>query len=177
MTETAASPLARSDLAHAAEFPLIASGVFQFQDASYDVQFITESGLLDCLDYMTSRAAKPATPSLYLSADGYEPSAPEWSPSNLRFDFDRESGLGAAVLLVVDKHDDIHAWMTHGGQDRSDVHLAHDSWNPNARQFPPWAVVDLPHLREAICQWAFGDVIPPPAVGWTPMPDEEIGWS
>ena len=109
-------------------------------------------------------------------AVGYTPQGPEWPPANLRFDFDRDAGVGAAVLLVLDRYDDIRAWMTHGGGAQNDIALTHDSWSPKERQFPSWSLVDLPKLREAICQWAFNDNLPPSAVGWTPMPDEEIGW-
>lgn len=176
MTKAVDGTIRRADLAHADDHELVASGVFQFSGAVYSVEFRNERGLLECLDTMMAFPRKPATPRLYLNAENYTSTSPEWPPSNLRFDFDRKAQVGAAVLLIVDRHEDIHAWMTHGAQDRRDVTLTHDSWNPRERQFPSSALVELADLREAVRQWAFGDALPPPAVGWTPVPDEDIGW-
>jgi hypothetical protein len=44
--------------------------------------------------------------------------------------------------------------------------LAHDSWNERETTFPPGSFVTTPELREAVLQWAFGAVVPPPVIGW-----------
>lgn len=166
----------RSDLAHADTHDLSASGVFQFSGATYTVRFQSDWGLVDCLDMMLAQPRKPATPRLYLEAEGYKADRPEWPPSNLRFDFDLEHGVAAAVCLVLDKHNEIHTWMTRGDAGRADVTLTHDSWNPAERQFPPEAFITLAELRELVVQWAFGDTLPPPVVRWVVEPHDEVGW-
>jgi hypothetical protein len=176
MTSGVEDQVRRSDLAHAATHQLDASGVFQFSGATYSVRFKSTSGLLTCLDVMMSFPRKPSTPRLHLSARGYESPEPEWPPSNLRFDFDREHGVAAAVLLALDKHNGIYQWMTRGDAGRDDVFLTHDSWNPDERRFPPAAFITIDQLREVLVQWAFGDVLPPPAVDWVVESQEEVGW-
>jgi hypothetical protein len=166
----------RSDLSHADMHRLKASGVFQFSGATYSVAFRSEDGLLECLDTMMSLRRKPGTPRLYLQAEDYTPEGPEWPPSNLRFDFDRDRGVAAAVLLALDRHNEIHTWMTRGDAARDDVVLTHDSWNPEERRFPPQSFITLAELRELVVQWAFGDVLPPPAVEWAVEPHDEVGW-
>lgn len=166
----------RSDLIHADTHRLTASGVFQFQGATYSVAFRSEPGLRECLDTMVSMRRKPGTPRLYLDAKGYEPDGPEWPPSNLRFDFDREHDVAAAVLLALDKHNEIHTWMTRGDAGRNDVMLTHDSWNPAERRFPPESFITIAQLEELVVQWAFGDVLPPPAAEWAVEPHDQVGW-
>ena len=166
----------RSDLAHADTHAIAASGVFQFSGATYSVQFKSESGLLECLDIMMSMPRKPATPRLYLQAQGYKGDGPEWPPSNLRFDFDTEHGVAAAVCLVLDKHNEIHTWMTRGDAGQEGVVLTHDSWNPDERRFPFGSLITIDQLRDLVVQWAFGDALPPPAVQWAIEPHEEVGW-
>jgi hypothetical protein len=126
----------RGDLVHPDKYEIAASGVFQFDDATFSVKFKSESGLLDCLDMMMSRPDKPEKPRLYLEAMGYTPPTPEWPPSNLRFDYDREHNVAAAVLLALDKNNEIHTWMTRGDTGGDDVLLTHDSWNPKGAAFP-----------------------------------------
>jgi hypothetical protein len=36
--------------------------------------------------------------------------------------------------------------------------------------------VTIAELREVVLQWAFGDVLPPPAVQWVTVPHESVGW-
>jgi len=168
--------LARAELAHAATHRLKARANFQYSDAQYSVEFTTEAGLLRCLDTMMSFPRKSATPRLHLWAEGYKPRGPEWPPSNLRFDFDREHEVAAAVLLVLDRDGDIHQWMTLGDAGRDDVFLTHDSWSPKERRFPPESFITVPQLRAAVAEWAFGDVFPPPAVRWRVASEDEVGW-
>ena len=77
---------------------------------------------------------------------------------------------------MLDKDGDIHQWMTEGDAGRDDVFLTHDSWNPKERQFPPESFITVAQLREAVAQWAFGDVFPPPAVRWRAATEDEVGW-
>jgi hypothetical protein len=176
MISSVRDAVSRSDLAHAATHDLVASGVFQFSGATYSVQFTSESGLLECLDVMMSRPRKPETPRLYLRARGYLPDRPEWPPSNLRFDFDAEHGVAAVVCLAVDRHGEMHAWMTRGDAARHDVVLTHDSWNPEDRRFPAESFITIAELRELVVRWAFGDVLPPPTTHWAEQPADEVGW-
>jgi len=87
-------------------------------------------------DLTTTTSLKPATPRLHLRAEGYKPQGPELPPSNMRFDFNLEHEVAAAVLLILDKDDMIDQWMTLGDAGRDDVFLTHDSWAPMDRQFP-----------------------------------------
>jgi hypothetical protein len=40
--------------------------------------------------------------------------------------------------------------------------------------FPPESFITIPELRKVVTQWAFGDVVPPPAARWIDMPS--VGW-
>jgi hypothetical protein len=166
----------RADLIDAPGGEWIASGVFQFSGATYSVQFTNETGLLECLDLMMSRTRKPGTPRFTLRPRGWAPKGPEVPPSSLRFDFDRERDVAAAVCLVNDRAGNVHAWMTHGGAGRDDVVLTHDTWNPDDTRFPPESFVTVAQLRELVAQWEFGEVLPPPAAEWSAELPDEIGW-
>jgi len=172
------SRVRRLDLAHADTHDIVASGVFQFSGATYEVAFQTEAGLRECLNTMMALSGKPATPRLYLQARGYTSSEPEWPPSNLRFDYDVNHDVAAAVLVALDRHNEIHTWMTRGGAAPSheDAILTHDSWNPAERRFPPQALITIDQLQELVVQWAFGEVLPPPVVDWAVEPHDEVGW-
>jgi hypothetical protein len=176
MTTGVDDKVRRADLVHASTHEIVASGVFQFSGATYSVQFKSELGLLECLDIMMSRPHKPSTPRLYLQAQGYKADSPEWPPSNLRFDFDTTHGVAAAVCLALDKHNEIHTWMTCGNAGQDGVVLTHDSWNPDERRFPVTSMITIDQLRELVVQWAFGDLLPPPVVQWTVEPHDEVGW-
>lgn len=176
MSSSVGDAVQRADLTVTPGDEMVASAVFQFSGATYSVQFTNESGLLECLDLMTSRARKPETPRFTLRPRGWAPTGPELPPSNLRFDFDRERDVAAAVCLVSDRTGNVHAWMTRGNAGRDDVMLTYDSWNPEDARFPPESFIALAQLRQLIVQWAFGDVLPPPAVEWTVEPPDEIGW-
>jgi len=138
--------------------------------ATYSVSFVHEDGLVRCLDTMMSFPRKPATPRLSLRPDGYREKRPEWPVSAMRFDFDTEHAVAAAVLLALDRDAVSHTWMTQGD-------AAHDSWDPDNKRFPPESFITIAELREIVVQWAFGDVLPPPATRWTTVPHEDVGWS
>jgi hypothetical protein len=175
MSSSVENVLRRADLIQAGD-EMVASGVFQFPGATYSVQFTNEAGLLECLDLMMSRTRKPETPRFTLRPRGWAPKGPEVPPSSLRFDFDRERDVAAAVCLVNDRAGNVYAWMTHGDAVQDDVVLTHDSWNPDDTKFPPESFVIVAQLRELVAQWAFGEILPPPAVEWTAELPDEIGW-
>ncbi|MPZ84631.1 MAG: hypothetical protein GEV28_31295 [Actinophytocola sp.] len=52
--------------------------------------------------------------------------------------------------------------------------LAHDNWHPVETALPPESFIAVTALRTVIAQWAFGETLPPPAVGWTSVRD--VGW-
>ncbi|TDV48994.1 hypothetical protein [Actinophytocola oryzae] len=56
------------------------------------------------------------------------------------------------------------------------VDLTHDAWNPHDRAFPAESFVTVDELRDVVRQWAFGDVLPPPAVPWVSVPHESVSW-
>ena len=176
MSSSVENAMRRADLIDASGGEWVASGVFQFSDATYSVEFTNENGLLECLDMMMSLSHKPGTPRFTLRPRRWAPKGPEVPPSSLRFDFDHEHGVAAAVCLVCDRAGNVYAWMTRGGAGRSDFVLSHDSWNPDDTRFPQQSFITIAQLRELVAQWAFGDVLPPPAVEWAVEPPDEIGW-
>lgn len=177
MTTLGSEPLSRSELYYADDHELTASGVFQFQDATYQVSFTHEDGLLRCLDTMMSFPDKPATPRLSLRPAGYRGPRPEWPVSALRFDYDPAHQVAAVVVLALDRNAASHVWMSRGPAGRADVVLTHDTWDAENKRFPPEAFISLPRLRTVIAQWAFGEVLPPPAISWTAVAHETVGWS
>jgi hypothetical protein len=172
----AVNPLRRSDLYYAAEYDFTVSGVFQFADSVYTIQFDDDAGLTRWFDAMLSFPEMTGTPRLHLRPANYEGDRPEWPLSNLRFDIDRGHGVAAAVLLALDKAEVSHTWMTRGSAAQSGVELTHDSWNPDDKRFPPESFVTIDELRDVVRQWAFGDVLPPPVVPWVTVPHESVGW-
>lgn len=177
MTTSSDEPLSRSDLYYADDYELTASGVFQFQDATYQVRFTHEDGLLRCLDTMMSFPDKPATPRLSLRPNGYRGTRPEWPVSALRFDYDMTHQVAAVVVLALDRNATSHTWMSSGTAGRDGVALTHDTWDAENKLFPPASFISVAELRTVIAWWAFGDVLPPPAVSWTAVAHDTIGWS
>lgn len=145
---------------------------FQTSSVSCNLAASSERGLAQVLDVALTFPDEPSVVRLYLEPNAHP--APG-QLSNLRFDFDGEHQVAAAVLIAVDSEDRIYEWMTRGNAGRDDVLLAHDSWNVSETRFPREAFVTLAELREAVLQWAFGEgVFPPPAVRWAEAPD--VGW-
>lgn len=176
MSSSVENAVTRADLIDAPYGEWVASGVFQFSGAIYSVEFNHDVGLLECLDVMMSLPDKPGTPRCSLRPRHWAPEGPAVPPSSLRFDFNREHGVAAAVCMVCDRADNVYAWMTRGDSGRSDTVLTYDSWNPDETRYPPESFITIPQLRELVVQWAFGDVLPPPAVEWTIELPDEIGW-
>lgn len=169
MTVAAQRPLTWADLVQHSGFDGCGwhvAGVFDNGAGSYSATFHSEPELTRFLDYLLNSPGKPATSRLYRRASIY-PFKPEFDLSNLRFQFDAEYNVAAAVLLADDHKDDhIYKWMTRGDAGRTDVVLAHDSWNEHETLFPPESFITIPQLRTLVTGWAFGDSLPPTAVSW-----------
>jgi hypothetical protein len=117
---------------------------------------------------------KPATTRLYLHPDEV-PTRPEHQVSNLRFQFDPEHQVAAVVLLAIARsHHQLLSWRTVGDAGRSDVVLAHDSWNEHETRLAPESFITVLQLRAAVMEWAFGDAVPPSAVSWADITD--VDW-
>lgn len=174
MTRTAQQPRAWADFG-VNRHGWVASGVFQVGDANYECEFRAEPELRRFLDFLMASPTQPATSRLYLHQSA-APLRPEHYLSNLRFQFDVERDVAAAVVLLIDRnHDDEQlAWMTHGVAGRSDVALAHDSWNAEETLFPAASHITLAQLREVVAEWAYGEVVPPAVVRWSAVSD--ITW-
>lgn len=153
----------------------VASGVFQVGAANYQCEFRAEPELRRFVDYLMASPTKPATSRLYLH-QSVTPVRPEHYLSNLRFQFDAEHDVAAAVVLLIDRnhHDELLAWMTRGDAGRPDVTLAHDSWNEHETVFPPKSYISLAQLREVVAEWAYGELVPPEAVQWSAV--SNITW-
>ena len=154
----------------------VVSGVFAVGGATYQATFAAEDEFDRFLDFLFSAPDKPETSRLYLHPN-VTPLRAEDHLSNLRFQFDAEQGVGAAVLLVVDRdRGEVLSWMSAGDAGSHDVVLAHDSWNEHETRFPRESFVTIPELRQAVAQWAFGEVVPPRAVRWQSVPHGDVGW-
>jgi hypothetical protein len=154
----------------------VVSGVFQVDGADYEARFTGEAELARFVDFLLTTPGVPATSRLYLHPD-IVPARPERQLSTLRFQFDAEHDVAAAVLLVLDPESGgVSCWMTSGRAGRDDIALTHDSWDRDGARFPPEAFVTITELRAAVLQWAFGEVFPPAVIEWTEVPHQQIGW-
>jgi hypothetical protein len=166
MTTTIGGELHKRDLAGPADRLIQTSGVFHVHGAVCDVTFSDEQGVSDFLDFYLAHGSEDVVARLHLTPQGEKfPSA------NLRFQFDREHQIAAAVLIAVDHDNQQYSWMTRGNAGRDDVSLAHDTWNAAETRMPPEAFITVAELREAIMQWVIGDVLPPTSVRWAEVPD------
>jgi hypothetical protein len=166
LTTTIRGELHKRHLAGPADRQLQASGVFYFDGAVCDVTFSGEHGLSTFLDFYLAHGDSDVVTRLYLTPQGEKfPSA------NLRFQFDRDRQVAAAVLIAADRHDQQYSWMTRGTAGHGDVTLAHDTWNPDDTRMPPEAFITISELRETLTQWLVGDVLPPRPALWTEVPD------
>jgi hypothetical protein len=165
MTQTVQRAMTWSDLG-VDRTGCVVSGVFAVDGSSYEATFATKAELGRFLDFALSSPVKPATTRLYLHPDEV-PTKPEHQVSNLRFQFDPDHEVAAAVLLVIDRsHRQLLSWRTVGDAGRSDVVLAHDSWNEHETRLPAESFITVPQLSAAVMDWAFGNVVPPPVVAW-----------
>jgi hypothetical protein len=144
----------------------VVSGVFAVDGPSYEATLAGEAELGRFLDFVLASPVKPVTTRLYLHPDE-APVRPEHHVSNLRFQFDPERQVAAAVLLVIDRSQQrVLSWRTVGDAGRPDVVLAHDSWNEHETRLPPESFVTTTQLRAAVLEWAFGEALPPTATRW-----------
>jgi hypothetical protein len=177
MTVAAQRPLAWPDLVRHSGFgdcDWHVAGVFDSGAGSYSATFDSAPELARFLDFLLASPGRPATSRLYRRASIY-PFKPEYDLSNLRFQFDSEHNVAAAVLLANDNEDDhLYQWMTRGDAGRTDIVLTHDSWNEHETHLPPESFITIPQLRAAVTEWAFDNAIPPRAVSWTDATG--IGW-
>ncbi|WP_166659443.1 Imm1 family immunity protein [Labedaea rhizosphaerae] len=142
----------------------VVTGSFAAGGANYNATFFNVDELDRFLDFLFVSPHKPATSRLYLHPN-VVPRRPEDQLSNLRFQFDVEHGVAAAVILVV-ADGDVLRWQTDGDSARPDVVLAHDSWNEHETLFPPESFITIAELRQAVVDWGFGEQVPPDAVRW-----------
>lgn len=151
-------------------------GVFHSASATYNVTFRTDAELIRFLDYVFAAGESFGTSRLYRRAAVY-PVRPEHDLSGLRFQFDTERQVAAAALLADDHEaDHLYRWITRGDAGRDDMVLAHDgAWNGHEIVFPSSAFITVAQLRDVVRQWAFGEILPPPVVGWGAAPDN-LGW-
>ena len=150
----------------------VVSGAFVLGGATYEATFTRKSELARYLDFLIASPRKPATSRLYLHPN-VVPRRPEDQLSNLRFQFDAEHDVAAAVLLVAVKGE-VLEWRTDGDSAAPDVKLAHDSWNEHETLFPSESFITIAELRRAVLDWGFGEQVPPEAVRW--VRTEGIDW-
>jgi hypothetical protein len=142
--------------------------------ATYGATFHHQAELARFMDFLLASPTMPATSRLYRRASIY-PFKPEYDLSNLRFQFDSAHDVAAAVLLADDHEDDvIYRWMTRGDAGRDDVVLSHDSWNGHETLFPVESFITIAQLRAVVTEWAFGELLPPPAASWVEV--DGVSW-
>lgn len=165
--------LHRTELAAPGGRRLEASGVFHLRGAVYNVTFESPAGLEAFLGLYLAHADDTKVARLHLTPHGTGLPA-----ANLRFQLSHAHQVAAAVLIAMDADGRSHSWMTRGDETTREGHdtlaLAHDSWHPVETALPPESFIAMTTLRTVIAQWAFGESLPPPAVGWIPVRD--VGW-
>src|SRR6266498_3091209 len=113
--------LSKLDLAGPGDRHLQATGTFYLRGAVHTVTFENEHGLSITLDLLAAEGDETMVAQFYLTPQG------ETAPSaNLRFQFNREHQVAAAVLVALDKQRNLYSWMTQGDAGRDDVTLVHD---------------------------------------------------
>ena len=122
--------------------------MFYLRGAVRNVTFENADGVVTLLGLLESAGDDTMVHSLHLTPQGEtEPSA------NLRFQFNREHHVAAAVLVALDKQRRLYSWMTQGHAGRDDVTLVHDAWNPGDTELPPEAFIIVPELRPAVVEF------------------------
>lgn len=161
----------RADLRHADQHQLSASGAFYLPGAFAEIKFETPSGLSEFLTYYLEHGDDSRIGRMHLTPNS---SAIKHPVANLRFQFNRQHQVAAAVMLAAHQDDSLHTWVTADNAARHDLELAHDSWNPEGTRFPPDSYVHMLTLRHALLAFAFGRRLPPPPATW--REHEDVGW-
>lgn len=152
-----------------ADHKLSVTGFFYLPGATCDATFTSVEGLRDFLSYYLNHGRTDVVGRMYLVS-----STLKWPVANMRFQFDHEQQLAAAVLLATHKDGTIKSWFTADGVQHSGVELSHDSWNPENTRFPDSAYVHMPVLRHTLLEFGFGSQLPPVAASWQECVDP--GW-
>jgi hypothetical protein len=165
-----------SELIYGSDHRLVPSDAFEVKDTIGGNYPVTPNGLSQFLDDLINSPVETNPVHLYLVPVGHKIDLPEFPPSNLHFDIDREHQVAAASLAIWDKDDEIHQWMTLGDAGRDDVLLTQDAANPDVKRFPSDSFISVLQLRLLVPQWAFSDILPPPAAQGRPASEREVGW-
>ncbi|HEX7661884.1 MAG TPA: hypothetical protein VF444_20645 [Pseudonocardiaceae bacterium] len=176
MSALTSGSLLRADLAYGAEHVLVPSDTFDAEHVIAGEYPATRAGLTRFVDDLARAVVRRGPVHLYLIPAGHRIELPELPAANLHFDLDPEQGVAAASLAVQDRDGEIHQWMTVGTAGRDDVLLTQDAWNADVKRFPSAAFITVAQLRDVVLQWAFGDILPPPAVPWRAASEREVGW-
>lgn len=159
----------RTDLAAPGGRRLEPSGVFHLRGAVYTVTFESPAGLATFFDLYLAEADDTKTARLHLTPEGTGLPA-----ANLRFHLNRAHRVASAVMIAMDADGHSQSWMTRGTAVAPNVLLAHDTWHPLESALPPESFIAVDELGAVLEQWAFGETLPPPAVGWVSVRD--VGW-
>lgn len=103
MTVQTGGQVRRTDLVHAADYPLVVTGRFGVGGSEFTAHLADEDGLTCLLAAVTRSPVDTSTVRLFLTPKGYHPPQPlplEYPPSALYFDVDQQHRVAAAGLLV-----------------------------------------------------------------------------
>lgn len=178
MTTHADGQVLRSDLVHAADYPLVVTAMFSVGGSEFTAHVTDESGLSFLLAAVTRSPVATSTVRMFLKPEGYRPSTPlpiELPPSSLYFDVDQEHQVAAAGMLVSTNDGNARQWMTRGGASLDGVVLVQDPFNREHNHFPPESFITVDELRDAVFWWAFAGVLPGAEL-WRPASEWDVRW-
>lgn len=179
MTVEAHGRIRRSDLVHAADYPLVVTGKYAVGRSEFTAHIADENGLAAFLAAVTGSPVATSPVRMFLMPDGYRPATPlpiELPPSALYFDVDQEHQVAAAGLLVATTDGASHQWRTQGDVQANGVTLAQDPCNPEFTPFPAESFITVGQLQDSVFAWAFGDTFPAPASVWLPASAWDVRW-
>ena len=164
MTVDTDGQVRRSDLVHAADYPLVVTGKYAVGRSEFTAHIADEDGLTAFLAAITRSPLATSPVRMFLMSEGYRPAKPlsiELPPSALYFDVDQEHQVAAAGVLVATTDGASSQWRTQGEARVDGVTLAQDPHNPEFTPFPTESFITVQQLRDAVFEWAFGGVIRP----------------
>jgi hypothetical protein len=179
VTVETAGQVRRSNLVHAADYPLVVTGKYAVGRSEFTAHIADEDGLSAFLTAITHSPVATSPVRMFLTPAGYQPTKPlpiELPPSALYFDVDQEHQVAAAGLLVATTDGASSQWRTHGDAGVDGVTLAQDPYNPEFTLFPVESFITVEQLRDTVFGWAFGDLIPAPASIWQPASAWDVRW-